>query len=77
MKLGDTTTSYFHKCLKNRQTQNQIKRLMTSIGELLTIEVPTEHKVIIFYKSLLGIATPQLTVVHPIVMESGYILNRA
>ncbi|XP_019239401.1 PREDICTED: uncharacterized protein LOC109219399 [Nicotiana attenuata] len=35
LKLGDSNTSYFHACVKNRQARNHIGRLMDIAGQML------------------------------------------
>ncbi|XP_060182351.1 uncharacterized protein LOC132612018 [Lycium barbarum] len=75
LKLGDANIAYFHACLKNRQVQDQIIRLVNKQGGLLITEQEIEHEVSEFYKELLGSSTTQLPVVLPDIMSSGPILN--
>lgn len=52
LRLGDINTAYFHVCLKNRQAQNQIRRLVEKDDILLQSEQEVEHEVLEFYKRL-------------------------
>lgn len=53
LKLGDTNAAYFHACLKNKQVQNQIRRLKTKNGNIISSDHEIEQEVVNFYKELL------------------------
>ncbi|XP_019233129.1 PREDICTED: uncharacterized protein LOC109213752 [Nicotiana attenuata] len=76
LKLGDSNTSYFHVCVKNRQAMKHIGRLMDSAGQILQSNSEVEEEILSFYKKLLGTAASQLPVVDPEIMQSGYTFNR-
>nr|XP_009609757.1 uncharacterized protein LOC104103545 [Nicotiana tomentosiformis] len=76
LKLGDSNTSYFHACMKNRQAKNHIGRLINSVEQILQSVNEVEEDILSFYKKLLGTRTSQSPVVIPEIMQSGYMLSR-
>lgn len=77
LKLGDSNTTYFYACMKNRQTQNHISKLINSAGQIIHNVDEVKEKILKFYKGLLGTAAPQLPAVVPDIMHNGYTLNRS
>ncbi|XP_019236179.1 PREDICTED: uncharacterized protein LOC109222315 [Nicotiana attenuata] len=75
LKLGDSNTSYFYACMKNRQARNHIGKLTSCAGHLLHSADEVAKEILTFYKVLLGTAATQLLVVLPDVMQNGYTLN--
>ncbi|KAF3621032.1 hypothetical protein T459_08280 [Capsicum annuum] len=77
LRLGDDNTKYFHSCLRSRQSQNQIRRLISLEGHTILTEQEIENEVVHFYKELLGTSAQQLLMVNVDVMAHGPSLDRA
>lgn len=71
LKLRDQNTAYFCACLKQRQAQNHISRLINSDGVWIQTEDEVEEEITRFYRSILGTAANQLTGVSQEVMKYG------
>ncbi|XP_059295399.1 uncharacterized protein LOC132048723 [Lycium ferocissimum] len=52
LKLGDTNSAYFHTCLKNRISQNCIRRLTNEFGDVVSTESGIETEDIADLKAL-------------------------
>ncbi|XP_009798086.1 uncharacterized protein [Nicotiana sylvestris] len=76
LKVGDSNTTYFHACVKNRQARNHIGRLMDNTGKLLQSAKEVEEEILSFYKKLLGTAASTLPIVDLDVMQNGHTLNK-
>lgn len=72
LRLGDSNSSYFHACLKNRQAQNTIRKLVNAAGDLLQTPAEVESEIIEFYKDLLGKSAATLPAVNTQIMKEGY-----
>ncbi|WMV25905.1 hypothetical protein MTR67_019290 [Solanum verrucosum] len=76
LKLGYANTSYFHACLKSRQSQKQITQLMSLEGIVLSSGSQVEGEITKFYKQLLGSAATSLPAVDITIMGGGNVLLR-
>ncbi|XP_019257767.1 PREDICTED: uncharacterized protein LOC109235981 [Nicotiana attenuata] len=76
LKLGDSNSAYFHACMKNRISTNNIKAFVNQDGKLLQNDQEVEEEVVGFYEKLLGNAAEQMQMINPTVMKNGTILTR-
>ncbi|XP_016497543.1 uncharacterized protein LOC107816354 [Nicotiana tabacum] len=76
IKLGDSNTSYFHTCVKNRQATNHFGRLVNNTGQILQSTNEVEEELLNFYMKLLGTAASQLPAVDTEIMQKGCMLSR-
>ncbi|XP_060170802.1 uncharacterized protein LOC132601754 [Lycium barbarum] len=76
LKLGDSNTTYFHACLRNRMAQNHIRSLTTNDGRLIQTDAQVQEEVVGFYKQSLGTAASHLPIVRTEVMQQGRVLSR-
>ncbi|KAH0714847.1 hypothetical protein KY284_007752 [Solanum tuberosum] len=76
LKEGDSNTTYFHACMKNRQAQNHITRLTVATGTVIQDAKGIQEEILNFYRGLLGTAAKQLTPAQPHIMELGPVFNR-
>lgn len=59
LKEGDSNTTYFHACVKNRQARNHIGRPTNNEGHIPQNTKEVEDEILQFYKTLLGTAIQQ------------------
>ncbi|PHT89720.1 hypothetical protein T459_04833 [Capsicum annuum] len=77
LRLGEANTKYFHACLRSRQSQNQIRRLISLEGHAISTAQEIENEMVHFYKELLGTSAQKLPMVNVDVMAYGPSLDRA
>lgn len=61
---------------KSRITQNKIRNLVSSNGDMLQTEDDIKKEITCFYKQLLRSAANHLPVINPEIMKEGQFLNR-
>nr|XP_009628486.1 uncharacterized protein LOC104118828 [Nicotiana tomentosiformis] len=75
LQIGDSNIAFFFVNIKNRISQNKIKRVINVDGILLQDQEAITEEITNFYKTLLGSAAEQLPAINPLVIREGMILN--
>ncbi|XP_060210979.1 uncharacterized protein LOC132637995 [Lycium barbarum] len=76
LKLGDSNTAFFHASIKNRVSQNMIRSLVSTNGNVINTEKGIEDESIGFYRTLLGSSAKTLPAINLAVMKRRRILDR-
>ncbi|XP_019260681.1 PREDICTED: uncharacterized protein LOC109238650 [Nicotiana attenuata] len=75
LKLGDANTTYFFASMKNRCSQNKIRRIIKGNGSTVQTRKDIEEEVIGFYQQLLGSLASELPTINPAIMRDGPMMN--
>ncbi|XP_075092545.1 uncharacterized protein LOC142172764 [Nicotiana tabacum] len=71
LKEGDSNSVYLFTNMKSRYSQNYIRSLTNTQGDIIHSEAEIKDEVIEFYKKLFGTATSTLPAINPIIMKQG------
>nr|XP_009778407.1 PREDICTED: uncharacterized protein LOC104227788 [Nicotiana sylvestris] len=75
LNLGDSNTTFYHACMKNRQARNNIGKLIDSNGDIVQNTEEVKAKILNFYRGLLGSSATQLPMINCNIMKNDNVLN--